>query len=119
LYGEDGMAIIDLIQHSHEPAPQMHYKIKCLHPFDTSKRAWVTPSKVETLHDCVFQNGTPIKDIVPLLNLRNTLKDSLKTLREDHKRSLNPTPYKVALSEQLFSTLHHLWLKNEPIGELS
>lgn len=113
------MAIIDLLQHSHEPSPQQGHKIKCLHPFEASKRAWVTPSKVETLHECVFQNGIRIKERVSLLNIRNTVKDSLKTLREDHKRSLNPTPYKVALSEQLFSTLHELWQQNEPIGELS
>ena len=112
------MTIIDLIKHSHEPAPQMNYKIKCLHLFDTSKRAWVTPLKVENLHNCVFQSGTSIKDIILLLNLRNTSKDSLKTLREDHKRSLNPTPYRVALSKQLFNTFHHIRLKTELIGEL-
>ena len=113
------MAIIDLLQHFHEPVPKVGYKIKCLHPFEASKRTWVTPSLVETLHECNFQNGKCVKVSVSLTNIRNTVQDSLKTLREDHKRSLNPTPYKVAVSEQLFKTLHELWLENEPIGELS
>ena len=119
LYGKDEMAIIDLLQHSHEPAPVEGEKIKCLNPFEASKRAWVTPSKVETLHKCKWENGRSVKEPIPLLSIRKTVQDSLQTLREDHKRLLNPTPYKVAVSEQLFDTFHGLWMQNEPIGELS
>ena len=113
------MAIIDLLQHSHEPAPEDGKKIKCLNPFEASKRAWVTPSKVEKLHTCKWENGRPVKESIPLINIRKTVQDSIKSLREDHKRSLNPTPYKVAVSEQLFDTFHDLWMQNESIGELS
>ena len=117
-YGADGMSIIDLIQHSYEPAPKEGEKIKCFHPFEASKRAWVTPSKIETLFEPKWLNGIRTKDSPSLMNIRETVKDSLKTLREDHKRSLNPTPYKVAVSEKLFNTLHDLWIQHEPIGEL-
>ena len=113
------MAILDLLQHSHEPAPEIGQKVKCLHPFEASKRAWVTPSKIEALHECKWQNGRKTRDPLPLTDIRNNVTESLMSLREDHKRSLNPTPYKVAVSEKLFCTLHELWLQNKPIGELS
>ena len=43
----------------------------------------------------------------------------MKTVRPDHARSLNPTPYKVSVSDQLYSFMHRLWMENAPIGELS
>ena len=79
---------------------------------------------------------------LPTLELiRNRVKDSLGTLRNDIKRNLNPTPYKVNLiiyylqnhkfniykifqfqvsvSDNLYNFIHDLWLQNAPIGELS
>lgn len=54
-----------------------------------------------------------------LEKIRERVQYTLKTLRQDHKRSLNPTPYKVAVSDDLYNFLHDLWLQNAPIGELS
>ena len=34
-------------------------------------------------------------DMPTLDQIRDNVKESLRTLRQDHKRSLNPTPYKV------------------------
>ena len=51
--------------------------------------------------------------------VREYVKESLRTLRQDHKRSLNPTPYKVGVSDDLYHFIHDLWLENAPIGELS
>lgn len=42
----------------------------------------------------------------------------LKLLREDHLRPVNPTPYKVAVSADLFHFLHDLWMREVPIPEL-
>ena len=36
-------------------------------------------------------------DYPSLAEIRQSVQDSLKTLRQDHKRSLNPTPYKVCI----------------------
>ena len=102
-----------------ELAPKVGVKVKCMHPFDESKRAWVTPSKVEILHTCKWENGTSLSEPEPLSVIRSKVQESLKTLREDHKRSLNPTPYKVAVSERLYEVLHDLWRQNEPIGQMS
>ena len=60
-----------------------------------SKRAWVIPSKVEPLYTCWWENGKVTRDFPTLQQIRDNVQVSLKTLRQDHKRSLNPTPYKV------------------------
>ena len=43
----------------------------------------------------------------------------LASLRPDHKRTLNPTPYKVSVSNNLYAFLHEMWLENQPVGELA
>ena len=42
----------------------------------------------------------------------------MESLRKDHKRDLNPTPYKVSVTNDLFQFMHKLWMKSVPIGEL-
>ncbi|KOB65373.1 Nicotinic acid phosphoribosyltransferase, partial [Operophtera brumata] len=68
---------IDLLQRSSEPPPAVGQKVLCRHPFQESKRAYVIPSKVEHLY-----------------KVRERVHLSLRTLRQDIKRNLNPTPYK-------------------------
>ena len=54
------------------------------------------PSKVESLYKCYWSDGQVPDDYPSLAEIRQNVQDSLKTLRQDHKRSLNPTPYKVS-----------------------
>ncbi|XP_034937371.1 nicotinate phosphoribosyltransferase isoform X1 [Chelonus insularis] len=119
LYGADGHALIDLLQRSNEPAPEVGKRVLCRHPFQESKRAYVIPTQVETLLKLYWKDGKVMEPILTLQDTRNRVKDSLKTLRTDHKRSLNPTPYKVAVSDDLYTFIHDLWVQNAPIGELS
>ena len=119
LYSNDGMALIDLLLLPEEPAPEMGKRVLCRHPFQESKRAWVIPAKVEPVYLVWWENGRVPIDIPTLTELRERVKASLLTLRVDHKRSLNPTPYKVGVSDQLYHFIHDLWLENQPIGELS
>ncbi|CAL7943143.1 unnamed protein product [Xylocopa violacea] len=119
LYGADGYALIDLLQRSTEEAPQMKQKVLCRHPFQESKRAYVIPSRVEPLHKVYWKNGKLCQPLPTLQEIRNKVQESLKALRNDHKRNLNPTPYKVAVSDDLYNFIHDLWLQNAPIGELS
>ncbi|XP_043283868.1 nicotinate phosphoribosyltransferase isoform X4 [Venturia canescens] len=119
LYGGEGHALVDLLQSSSEPAPETGHKILCRHPFEESKRAYVIPSRVEALHKVYWKDGKIHRPLPSLHDIRNRVQKSLETLRSDHKRSLNPTPYKVAVSDQLYDFIHDLWLQNAPIGELS
>ncbi|KAI8125702.1 Nicotinate phosphoribosyltransferase [Lucilia cuprina] len=119
LYSADGHALIDLLQKVTEPPPAVGQKVLCRHPFQESKRAYVIPTHVESLYKIYWQNGKICQQLPTLEQVRERVQMSLKTLRNDHKRTLNPTPYKVSVSDNLYNFIHDLWLQNAPIGELS
>ncbi|XP_031785272.1 nicotinate phosphoribosyltransferase isoform X4 [Nasonia vitripennis] len=119
LYGMDGHALIDLLQRVEEEPPQVGQKVLCRHPFEESKRAYVIPTRVESLHKLYWKDGKILQKLPTLAETRNRVRESLGTLRNDIKRNLNPTPYKVSVSDDLYNFIHDLWLQNAPIGELS
>ncbi|XP_063869239.1 nicotinate phosphoribosyltransferase-like isoform X1 [Scylla paramamosain] len=118
LYGEDGHALIDLMHRTSEEAPQSGKRVLCRHPFQEGKRAYVSPAKVEPLHKMYWQKGELQQPLPDLEEIREQVTLSLETLRQDHRRNLNPTPYKVGVTDNLYNFLHDLWLQNAPIGEL-
>lgn len=118
LYSSDGHALIDLMMRPGEEPPEVGKRVLCRHPFEESKRAYVMPHKVEPLYKVVWEAGQ-MAEMPTLDQIRENVKESLRTLRQDHKRSLNPTPYKVGVSDDLYHFIHDLWLENAPIGELS
>ena len=120
LYGTEGWAVIDILQKFDEEPPQVGKKVLCRHPFHESKRAFVTPARyactsestnciccydidmnlryrVETLYKIWWKDGAIRQPIPTLEDVRNRVIESLGTLRQDHLRHLNPTPYKVNL----------------------
>jgi len=119
LYSSDGHALIDLLQRPGEDPPQVGKRVLCRHPFEESKRAYVMPHKVESMYKRVWDQGRMPEPLPTIAEIRQQVQRSLKTLRQDHKRSLNPTPYKVGVSDDLYHFIHDLWLENAPIGELS
>jgi nicotinate phosphoribosyltransferase len=119
LYGADGNALVDLLQQPDEPMVTKGSRVLCRHPFQESKRAYVIPSRVEPLHKCYYHHGEICEPLPTLKDIRTRTQESLKRIRMDHKRALNPTPYKVSVTDQLYSFIHRLWLANAPIGELS
>ncbi|XP_028137756.1 nicotinate phosphoribosyltransferase [Diabrotica virgifera virgifera] len=118
LYGNT-FSLIDLLQRADESPPTTESKVLCRHPFEESKRAYVIPSKVENLLLLQWKDGRIIRPLPNLQQIKENVNKSLKILRPDIKRSLNPTPYKVSVSDSLYHFLHKLWLENAPIGELS
>lgn len=95
LYGSEGWAVIDILQKYDEPPPEVGEKVLCRHPFHESKRAFVTPAKVEELYKCYWKDGAIRQPIASLDEVRARVQQSLSALRPDHLRYLNPTPYKV------------------------
>lgn len=119
LYSEKGDALVDLLQRSDEAAPEVKKRVLCRHPFEESKRAYVIPSKVEQLLVPYWKDGGVCRPMPTLQEIKEVVRLNLQSLRADIKRNLNPTPYKVAVSDELYAFLHEFWLQNAPIGELS
>jgi len=119
LYGHDGLALLDLLTKADEKAPGIEERVLCQHPIQGAKRAYVKPKVIESLLKVYWKNGkieTPLDD---LEGCRQVVKKSLATIRQDHKRALNPTPYKVSVTTELFQFMHNLWMDCAPISELS
>lgn len=118
LYDKNGMAVLDYLATPSEPAPEPGKAILCRHPFESMKRVYVTPQRVEQLHELVW-DGARTGELEAVGAARSRLQDSMSTMREDHKRSLNPTPYKVSVSEDLYTFLHSLMESEAPIKTIS
>ncbi|EGT53850.1 hypothetical protein CAEBREN_18647 [Caenorhabditis brenneri] len=119
IFGKNGFAILDLMMLDSEPEPQPNQQILCRHPFEESKRALVNASKIVRLHEVYWSQGKITTPLPTLNDIKLHVNKSItEALRQDHRRYLNPTPYKVSVSEALYKFLHELWLQNAPIGQL-
>lgn len=123
LYSHRGYPIVDLMIHPDESPPLPFKRVLCRHPFQETKRAYVEPAKVEPLLQEFWRDGHLIAgetgQLPTIKEIRDRAMTQIDGIRDDHKRDLNPTPYKVSISDRLYNELHNLWLVNAPIGELS
>jgi nicotinate phosphoribosyltransferase len=117
LLSEDGYGLLDLMIRVGDKPPEPSKRVLCHHPFDHIKRVYVTPSKVIPLHHCVW-DGKRVSQEVPLNETRDYVLKQLRSTREDHLRDINPTPYKVSVSEELYNYVYHLWAEESPVTEL-
>jgi len=119
LYGANGMPLLDVLISHGEAAPVAGERVLCRHPFIERKRAAVTASKIVPLHHVVFAKGKVMIDLPTLQETKDYVADQLKLMRPDILRYINPTPYKVSVSNTLFQFLHDLWQAESPVVELS
>ncbi len=118
LIGRDGHPLADILMLQDEEKPQVGGKILCYHPYQESKRTYITPTKVESKLELMW-DGRIVGDVPDLKASREYAFEQIASLRNDHIRLLNPTPYKISLSEKLYEFMHHLWRREAPVGELS
>eukprot|EP00744_Colponema_vietnamica_P000781 GILI01001357.1.p2 GENE.GILI01001357.1~~GILI01001357.1.p2 ORF type:complete len:334 (-),score=122.37 GILI01001357.1:173-1174(-) len=100
-----------------QPNPEVSKKFEGTEVYEM-KRAYVTPSEVLPLHQLVW-DGAALAPLRPLEEVRSFCRQQLKELREDHLRPINPTPYKVSVSSDLYTFIHDLWQKEAPVVEFS
>lgn len=120
LYGKEGYPLLDIMTGENEPPPKAGERILCRHPFYESKRAYVVPQRVDELLKCYWPGDSHNKreELPSLKTIRVRCMQQLEQMRPDHMRRLNPTPYKVSVSAQLYDFIHFLWLNEAPVGEL-
>lgn len=116
LYGDDRSPIMDMLMLADETPPTPGEGILAYHPFESLKRSRVRPARVEPLYSLVW-NGSAAQHS-SLAEAREHCKKSIYSLREDHLRLENPTPYKVAVSEKLNGFIHRVWLEENQIVEV-
>jgi nicotinate phosphoribosyltransferase len=119
LIGMEGVALCDVMVMDNEDPPVVGKRLQCRHPYIDRKRANVTPSYVIELLRPVFIG--PENRVAPepsLKEMRDHVRDQLTLIRNDHKRALNPTEYKVSVTNELFTFMHGLWLEKVAVAEL-
>lgn len=118
LTGNENKPIIDLMIQVGEAPPKVGERIFCRHPFEEAKRVNVIPKQIIPLHKMVWDGKMKYP---PARNseIRNYVIQQLTNFRADHLRHLNPTPYKVAVSQGLYEYIHGLWMKEAPITTLT
>lgn len=119
LYGQDGKALCDLMTKADEAEPVAQTRILCRHPFLEKKRAYVTPSSVQPMYQLYWADGHIQRPLPTWPEVRTFAQKQIHSLRKDHIRNLNPTPYKVSVTDDLYTFMHQLWIESVPIGELS
>jgi nicotinate phosphoribosyltransferase len=118
LIGHDGKALCDLLTLDDEPVPQASTRLLVRHPFYEQRRAYITPTSVHNLYTLYWSDGKVQAAMPSLEEIRAYASRQIDQLRKDHRRDLNPTPYKVSVTNSLFQFMHELWMKSVPIGEL-
>lgn len=115
LFDSERRPILDLMIEVGETPPSPGVKVMCRHPFEESKRTYVIPSSVVLLQQLVW-DGRQVAILPDSEKIRSFISENVKNLRSDHVRFLNPTPYKVSISEGLYTTFHNLWLLETPVS---
>ena len=108
LYGREENPLVDLMMLTDEDAPKEGRRILCCHPYDETRRTYVTPTAVQPLYSNVWDG-----------KIQKYVKGQLKKMREDHLRNLNPTPYKISVSEKLYNFMQQVIKKEASVGEIA
>lgn len=121
LLSAEGVPILDIMLKDGETPPQPGVPVLARHPFVATKRARVTASQVLPLQKLVWDGkaGGIVFDMPTIDEVRAKVAKELAQIRPDTLQRLNPTPYKVSVSEGLHDFLHALWEMEAPIRELS
>jgi nicotinate phosphoribosyltransferase len=145
LIGAEGVPLLDLLVRVGESPPQPGRRLLCRHPFDERKRVYVTAAHVIPLLNVVWRGSKAdasdaaetdaarlvavaarahgeahLRARAPSVEvLRQFVRDQMQLIRADHLRHLNPTPYKVSVTSELYHFIHDLWMREVPVPELS
>jgi len=109
LVGSEGYYLADVMTLEDEPAPAVGHPFVCRHPSIPEQQVRIVPTEVLELQVPVFEGGKSVIPEVAVTDIRERSKLLQRGIRPDHRRQLNPTPYKVSVSESLYDQMHALW----------
>ena len=89
LIGTNRQPVLDLMVEAGTPAPKAGERILCRHPLNESKRAYVMPKSVVSLHRCVW-DGRQTYAFPSLDTIRQYVIDQISEMRPDHMRADQP-----------------------------
>ncbi|KAH0575552.1 Nicotinate phosphoribosyltransferase [Spironucleus salmonicida] len=127
LFLSNGEPFDDLICSPEEQAPQLGEIIICIHPQDELLRVKILPAKVERLFidyildgKLLYPHKTDNSNFIKLIHktveeIRQEVIERMYYLRPDHKRAVNPAPYKVSLSENMSMQQRKISLESKSI----
>ena len=113
LYGRDnGMALADVIALEHEQIDASR-PLKLYHPLQTYKTLTLKDFTVRELLVPVFIDGRQVYQSPDVHEIREYNRKELNTFWEEYKRILNPHPYKVDISDELYNLKQALIHENK------
>lgn len=116
LFGKEGHPLADIIQEDGEPAPEG--RVLCRHPNVELKRVYINPTSFKCLQKTWVKNGKVSEQLPSIHETKKLCENEIKMMRKDHVRLLNPTPYKVSVSEAMYQMMHRMILEHTPIREM-
>ena len=116
LYGKEGHPLADIIQEDGEPEPKG--RVLCRHPNLELKRVYINPSSYKCLQKTWVKDGKVLEPLPSIHDIKKFCANEIKTMRPDHVRLLNPTPYKVSISEPMYEMMHRMIIEHTPIREM-
>jgi nicotinate phosphoribosyltransferase len=108
LFDTNRTPLVDLMMLPEEPEPGGNSPVQCFHPFDSYKRTLLQPHAAQALQQRIWPQDDAGGDGYSLKRSRERVWQQLGSMREDHLRPINPTPYKVCVSPALYEQLHKL-----------
>eukprot|EP00033_Pygsuia_biforma_P000664 GCRY01000781.1.p1 GENE.GCRY01000781.1~~GCRY01000781.1.p1 ORF type:complete len:550 (+),score=120.08 GCRY01000781.1:121-1770(+) len=115
IIGQSGAPLLDILSLEKEGELSAE-RVLCRHPFQESKRCYVVPTTVVPLLQLVW-DGKFTSKFPTLAEIREYIQEQIFKLRSDHLRPINPTPYKLSVTDGLYDFMHSLWLSEAPITE--
>jgi nicotinate phosphoribosyltransferase len=101
LYGENGLAMADIVSLEDEAPPEAGTERFLYHPSADYRHIRLRPSSVRPLLSRVMAGGSVLPGLASLGDARGRLKAELARFDSTYLRLLNPHVYKVSISERL------------------
>lgn len=117
----DGNFLADALVDAQEDPPKVGEPFLVRDPFKETRRVKIIPHRVEPLHRLVWDGGLTELELAAndIPAARNRVATQMPRLPAVHKRRLNPTPYRVGVSDLLYRQMHELLTASAPIQVIS